>query len=734
MTTLRNDRIAMEFDEQGWLAGLSDAAGNIRVPIDPDGRTEVFEIQLRNDAGAVVKVTPQAPPQMKLRRRALRCEWQVSREWGTLNVVGTVKLPSGSRVSEWRLQVKNQTDLAIWQVAYPRVTGLSPFENAEGPDWLAMPFLMGERIPHPVQYVNGPEKIIPTWARSEYGVFDVEGGKADFAFSYPGMWTMQYLAYGHPETGGIYFGAHDGKALYKRFGFYADGENGKNAALVMKQFPEDRTATGADFKSLYPAMVGVYEGDWWGASSIYRDWALDQVWCRKGPTRQRTDIPAWAKENDLWYWNWQFWHNIRPEQIVPAIKYLKKSFDCGVAFHWYGSSGTTFAGYLPEVVPADPDALNLLVNAVRELREAGVPAIPYIQGRRWAPDTISFKKANGMDWVAVDENGDPSEQMNQYRLTMCPTAKCHHDILRRMTCKVIDKCGMAGAYLDVISSCFSVPCFNKNHNHPPGGHDHWSRGYRENLKKIQRAIKKRGPDNIITSESVIECYQDLLDLDLAREISNIRGMTGCADALPIPLFHSVYHDYHLTYGTVSTFKPNTGDRLFNFDAFRLREALCLVGGNQLMVSGFFAGDEKREEMQPQLRYMETLVAAHVAARKWLNLGAWKPPAALQCDVVDVDMTESQTKPSPPKRGIPAILSGCFELEGELCIALVNHTAQPRTATLQLDPSAYGLDGQRFSVRKIYPENAEPASSGSQQIDINVRVPAASAQVFVVAPK
>lgn len=126
-----------------------------------------------------------------------------------------------------------------------------------------------------------------------------------------------------------------------------------------------------------------------------------------------------------------------------------------------------------------------------------------------------------MDWIAIDEKGEPSERMNQYRYTMCPTAKCHHDILRRMTCKVIDKCGMAGAYLDVISSCFSVPCFNPKHNHAPGGHDHWSRGYRENLSKIQKAIKKRSPDNIITSESVIECFQDLLDLDLAREISNI---------------------------------------------------------------------------------------------------------------------------------------------------------------------------------------------------------------------
>lgn len=642
-----------------------------------------------------------------------------------------VSVPKNSPVSFWKMEISNRTGCAVWQVAFPRISGLTAFHGQEGPDWLAMPFQMGEKIPRPVEFVNGPEKVIPGWARLEYGVFDVEGGKADFGFSYPGMWTMQFLAYGHPALGGIYFGAHDGKALYKRFGMYADGGDGKHAALVMKQYPKDRTAAGADFASFYPCAVGIYEGDWWGASEIYRKWALKQTWCRKGPVHNRSDIPGWVKENDLWYWNWQFSHNVRPEHMVPAIKYLKKRFGCGVAFHWYGSGGTTFAGYLPEVCPADPDMFNLLVGAVRELKEAGIPAIPYIQGRRWAPRTVSFQKADGMKWIAVDENGEPSEKMNQFRLTMCPTAKCHHDILRKMTCKVIDRCGMAGAYLDVISSCFSVPCFNRKHNHPPGGHDHWSRGYRENLRKIQRAIKKRSPDNIITSESVIECYQDLLDLDLAREISNTGGMTGCPGALPIPMFHSVYHDYHMTYGTVSTFKPVTGDRKFCLDLFRFREALVLAGGSQLMVSGFFTGDENREHIQPQLNYMETLVRAHMAARKWLNLGVWKPPVPLECDTVDLDVNESNAGERSPRRGIPAVLIGCYELDNELCIVLVNHTGQERKAAFSLDPKAYGLAGSRFVLKRVHPDAPRVLSETEGILRFEGVLPPASAHALVV---
>ena len=103
---------------------------------------------------------------------------------------------------------------------------------------------MGEMTPHPVADVNGPPHKLPSADRAEYR-FDAEGGPSDMAYSYPGMLTMQFLAYGQPASGGVYFGAHDSQALYKKLGFYADGGDGKHAALVLKQFPKDRTAPHA---------------------------------------------------------------------------------------------------------------------------------------------------------------------------------------------------------------------------------------------------------------------------------------------------------------------------------------------------------------------------------------------------------------------------------------------------------------------------------------------------------
>ena len=254
------------------------------------------------------------------------------------------------------------------------------------------------------------------------------------------------------------------------------------------------------------------------------------------------------------------------------------------------------------------------------------------------------------------------------------------DLSSRLVGQLIDKCELDGAYLDQVTCCHALPCFSKGHNHPPGGHDHWVRGYRELCARVQREIKQRSPTNIITSEGYIECFLDLFDLDLGYTLNyfdpELPGMH------PIPMFQSVYHDYHMTYGSMNKFPESS------IGKFRYCDALLLVGGGQLGVCGAFAADVERGTFKPRFDYVETLVRAHMAARRWFNLGVWRPPLAVDCDRVAIQMDNKAT----PLLEAPAVLSGCFELEGKLCVALVNHTEQPRRAAFELSPRAYGLKG------------------------------------------
>jgi len=731
---LQNQEVKVCFDDEGRLASLAAANGNVGAPIDEKCLPHPFAIALRTEAGEIIEVTPQSPPGVTRDdhgdTQRLVLTWAVEGNWGQMAVRAIVELDAGSPLSRWTLEIENGTNLPIWEIAYPRVSGLGPFCGDGEQDYLAAPKGMGHLCFNPIALANRDESKLDSATRDEYGTLGMEPHKNALAFSYPGMWAMQYLPFGHPGVGGVYFAAHDSEALYKRFGMY--GEGGR-AALAVKQYPQDRTAPGANFCSFYPVMIGLYEGEWWDASEIYRQWALKQKWCANGPTKDRSDIPIWAKDLDLWYWNWQFAKDLvnHPKNLIPIIAYIKKRFGCEMAFHWYGCNGEhgiTSPWRGPDIYPDNATIRRTLINAVNKLHEIGVRCIPYINPRLWCEDDDDFLAIDGMKWIAVDEHGRSADTWWGLGHTMCPTAKPAQEVMRRIYNRMVDEIGMDGAYFDQISSCFAVPCFNPNHDHGPGGHDHWCRGYRELLEKVQQDAKRRSPDLIITSESTIECYQDLLDLDLAREISNLRSKFNDPYALPIPMFHSVYHDYHMTYGTVSTFKPR-GSEIFRIETFRYAESLCLVGGGQLMISGVFAGDEAREQYAAQFDYMETLTRAHVAARPFLNLGVWKPPLELECERVEIPWQDGL----PLKRDIPAVLHGCFELDGELCVVFVNHTEAERAIRFRIDPARYALTDGPFELRLIHPTQKILATACTPPAKEQMTIAPLSAQVLLAKP-
>lgn len=741
MRILQNEELRLTFDDHARLVGLSAADGSVEIPIDAKAVTDAFEVELRTAGGEVLHVSPQAAPQIAVHEeedaQTLVATWEVAGDWGEIIVRGKVCLAARSKLSAWTCETENHTDCAIWQVTYPRVSGLTAFDTADGPDWLAGSCGAGEKTPDPVHFVNNHQPVIPSWARRQYGTFDFEGGPADIAYSYPGMWAMQYVSYYHPATGGIYFAAHDGEALYKRFGLYADPPveqqgDGRHAALAMKQYPRDRTAIAADFRSFYPSMIGVHRGEWWGASALYREWGVKQVWCGQGATRERTDIPQWTKDLDLWHWNLHHLEKMNhPVDIVPAIETLQNRFDCKLAFHWYAYNGEHTCNSMwrdPDTFPYCPDIREALVDGIKTIHELGAHVIPYINCRLWSPLSLSFKAADGMQWITVDEHGRSAHEWPRIGHTMCPTAPPFQELMRRLTNQMIDELGMDGAYLDQPTSCFAVPCFNTEHDHPPGGHDHWHRGHRDFLSKIRRDIKARSADNIITSEGQIECFLDLFDMDSGWSVSCLSSSVGSAATLPIPMFQSVYHDYHMTYGTTSCVDLSLRGGV-PLEQFTFQDALCLVSGTQLMISGFFAGDESKEELKPQLDYVETLLAARKAGHDWLNFGVWKPPLALDCELVEVPFSAE----FPAKQDIPAIITGCFELDGELCMVLVNHTDAERSAAAEIDPVGYGLRAETFVLKVVHPWQEALVSGVAGTLKQAVSLAPRSAQVWMLTP-
>lgn len=731
---IENEMLSLGVDVQGRPQKIASRDGAVKIPIDPHGMTHAFEVDLRDGDGRVTRVVPDGPPDMQVggseTEQALALTWDVAGEWGSLAFRGRVSLPEGGRLSAWTCEIENRSRAAVWQVAWPRVSGLTAFRELEGPDWLAGPTGTGEKTPDPVDFVNRHEAVIPGWARQQFGAFDTEGGPADIAYTYPGMWAMQFLTYYHPAAGGIYLAAHDPGALVKRFGLYADGPGRRHAVLAMKQYPEDRTALGQDFRSLYPTMIGVHRGEWWNASALYRAWALEQAWCSAGPTGERDDIPDWVRDLDVWYWNI---HHLaqrnHPVDIVPAVERLQERFDCKLAVHWYAYNGEHTCNNMwrdPDTFPYTPGVREALCDGVEQLHRMGAHVIPYINCRLVSPLGKAFREMDGKKWAATDENGNVADEWPRVGITMCPTARPFHDLLRRLTNRLVDKIGMDGAYLDQPTSCYAVPCFHPDHDHPPGGHDHWYRGYRELLTRIRKDLKARSGDNVMTSEGQIECFLDLFDLDLGWHVSSLSSTVGNADALPIPMFQSVYHDYHMTYGTSSCMDLKASKQ--SFEQFAFAEALCLVSGTQLQISGVFADNVDSDALQPQLDYLETLLAARKAAHDWLNAGVWQPPLPLQCDRVDVGGGEKERV----HRDLPAVVSGCFKLGATTCMVLVNHTEASRGITVTIDPGVYGVEDDTVCLTRVHPDAGLLAGPSGGNLEWAGVLAGRSAHVWMLA--
>jgi len=51
----------------------------------------------------------------------------------------------------------------------------------------------------------------------------------------------------------------------------------------------------------FPIVVIPFEGDWYDAASLYREWVLPNAdWVKMGRLDERNDTPAWAYNLTTW--------------------------------------------------------------------------------------------------------------------------------------------------------------------------------------------------------------------------------------------------------------------------------------------------------------------------------------------------------------------------------------------------------------------------------------------------
>ena len=118
--------------------------------------------------------------------------------------------------------------------------------------------------------------------------------------------TMQFYSMYGPQkiqkenkSLGIYWGIHDPRGDTKTLESYITDKSG---AFRLSYTPPGSSEGNKLYETIFPITIKPFEGEWYDASNIYREWALPNAdWTKKGRLADRTNIPQWTYNLTTWF-------------------------------------------------------------------------------------------------------------------------------------------------------------------------------------------------------------------------------------------------------------------------------------------------------------------------------------------------------------------------------------------------------------------------------------------------
>ena len=527
---------------------------------------------------------------------------------------------------------------------------------------------------------------------------------------YPGPMMTQFVA-ATGLKGSLYLAAHDGRAHHKEFVFEPEPPQGQ--FCLRTEFPPAGAGPGLKrWRLPWEAVVGVFEGDWYDAASLYREWALKSApWNGKRRLTRGGGIPAKLQDVDLWVCE-----SGSASEVVPKAKRLQDFFGVNTAVHWYNWHQIPFDDQYPEYFPTKEG----FAQGVAELKEAGILTMPYINGRLWDPATTSWRDENAGSAAIESEEGTRHEEVygsSVPLVPMCPGTKLWQDKIAGLVQRLIAECGVSGVYIDQIGIAKAYACYASEHGHAKGGGDFWRRGYQNLLRKCRRHL---GPDNFLTTEEACEPWNDLLDAFLMVNTTQ-RGY-------PIlPLYSAVYGGRTLQFGFQYLGREDAEKGL----PWRAKMARNFLWGGQL---GWVPAWVLDRDLRKEAAFLRDLLHCRRQVRPFFIHGRMlRPPAVRGAPLLKIVGSEMGDLPA---LRIATAMASAWKRGTSLMVALVNLRDRPITARLSLGRMEYALKpATSLEVTRITSEGPEPAgTTRTDPIMIEERMPGRRARVLLFRPR
>jgi hypothetical protein len=597
-----------------------------------------------------------------LGRRVLTFQEPADDRLKGISIEVTLLAKSAESALTWDLKVTNNNQQwALWEIIFPQV---------------AVRYLgEGSKVFYPL--LSGIERS-DFWDTTER-----KGGR------YPSGWTcMPYMAaYDAAGKTGLYVGMHDPYGSTKDL--FAQGlKDQRGVAFRFEHPPADMGKPGVDFELPGQARWQLLRGDWFDAATIYRQWVSREAkwWPELGPDG-RADTPKWMRELPAWVMT-----GGAPSDCVLRVKGFARKVGLPVGFHWYNWHQIPFDNDYPHYFPTKEG----FAEGVAELRQAGVYAMPYINGRLWdthdrqAEDWQFTKTARPA--ATKDEKGEPyvetygSKEVdgNGVKLAvMCPSTSLWQGRVRDLVLRLFNECGVSGVYIDQIAAASPRLCFDASHAHPLGGGHWWTQGYWKMLDAIRAA---KPAECMLTTECNAEPYIKWFDGYLTW---HWQGQNM------VPAFPAVYG------GSIQMFGRAYRGGDSQDSAHRMKAGQQLVFGEQI---GWFGPEIiERPDSGPFLR---DCINLRWRLKKYFHAGQMARPPRLIGEIPNVTADWQWSGEWPITT--PAIMTGAWQLprDDKVILLFANVSDEAVTTHVEFDAGDYHLISKTLKVTRITPDGPE----------------------------
>ncbi|GMV91597.1 MAG: putative glycoside hydrolase [Candidatus Hydrogenedentota bacterium] len=597
-------------------------------------------------------------------------------------------------VSRWRIAIRGIGNIAPRRIIFPRLGSLSeqPGETLAVPQWI------GE---------------VTTQARTMLNPASGESRRREW--EYPGTLSMQFLTvYG--DHAGLLLSADDTALKAKRFAVFGGGSLGMEVSHLV---PLGQKAQD-NFEPGYDVLLQTFDGDWYTAAALYREWAIKQWWVEQ--SRVRTgQVPDWVRDTGLWVWN----RGPSPGVLGPAIA-LQQYSDLPVSVFWHWWHGCAYDVGFPEYLPPREGA-EPFREAVADAQTHGINAIVYMNQRLWGMTTESWKERDAARYAVKQPDGSIAPEVyNTFvkapNASMCMGTEFWRDTYATLAGEVVCDLGVSGIYMD--QACSSLACYDTSHGHPLGGGTYWMEGFKaleSDIRDRCAKVKEVG----LAGEGCGEAWLPHLDMMLSLQVSLERyAAPGMWE--PVPLFNAVYHDVSTQYGNYSSLTRPPYDELWpeefapkeplalldrKFAAqFRLEHARSFVWGQHPSLANF--RENQLTERAEELDFLLRIARLRRAALKYLRDGVFLQPPQIDAPMIEIPISRlsiyagQQDAVQEYMKSVPAVLASAWLAEdGSVGVVLANISDAPQAVKTTLPSEDYPV-ADRGTVYRIRSEGRE----------------------------